>query len=51
MYTSTKAKSIATVERERERESYTLVTKSVVLFNSLAHTYSSKIIIKNKNKR
>ena len=31
---SKKAKTIGTV-RERERESYTLVTESAVLFNSL----------------
>ena len=34
-----KAETVGTVrERERERESYTLVTESVVLFNSLTHT-------------
>ena len=33
------AKTLDTVrERERERESYTLVTESAVLFNSLTHT-------------
>lgn len=33
-------KNVKTVDivRERERESYTLVTKSAVLFNSLTHT-------------
>ena len=31
------ARTVGTV-RERERESYTLVTESAVLFNSLTHT-------------
>ena len=36
---SKEAKTIGTVrERERERDSYTLVTESAVLFNSLTHT-------------
>ena len=36
---SMKAETVGTVrERERERESYTLVTESAVLFNSLTHT-------------
>ena len=34
---SMKAETVGTV-RERERESYTLVTESAVLFNSLTHT-------------
>ena len=36
---SRKAETVGTVrERERERESYTLVKESVVLFDSLTHT-------------
>ena len=46
-----KARTLDTV-RERERESYTLVTESAVLFNSLTHTSSleknEKIIEKEK---
>ena len=34
---SRKAETVGTV-RERERESYTLVKESVVLFDSLTHT-------------
>ena len=34
---SINARTVGTV-RERERESYTLVTESAVLFNSLTHT-------------
>ena len=34
---SMKAETVGTV-RERERESYTLVTESAVFFNSLTHT-------------
>ena len=38
------AKTVDTVrERERERESYTLVTESAVLFNSLTHTHTQVI--------
>ena len=37
---SINARTVGTVrERERERESYTLVTESAVLFNSLTHTH------------
>ena len=34
----TKAVTLQAVERERERESYTLKTKSTALFNNLTHT-------------
>ena len=37
--------SLEAVERERERESYTLKIKSVILFNSLTHTCN---LINNK---
>ena len=43
------AKTVDTV-RERERESYTLVTESAVLFNSLTHTHTSNFIEKIENK-
>ena len=45
-----KNREAKTVEalRERERESYTLVTESAVLFNSLTHTHTSNLI-KNIN--
>ena len=42
-----KLESLETVERERERESYTLKIKSVTLFNSLTHT--SNLINKRIN--
>ena len=35
--------SLEAVERERERESYTLKIKSVILFNSLTHTHTNSL--------
>ena len=45
----TKLVSLEAVERERERESYTLKIKSVTLFNSLTHTHTSNLINKRIN--
>ena len=52
---SINAITVCTV-RERERESYTLVTESAVLFNSLTHTSNclenkEKVKIKKRNKK
>ena len=49
---SMKAETVGTV-RERERESYTLVTESAVLFNSLTSNSleNRKIINKIKSKK
>ena len=44
---SRKAETVGTV-RERERESYTLVKESVVLFDSLTHTSR---LLENKKKK
>ena len=40
---SIKAETVGTVERERERESYTLLIKSVALLSKLTHTHVSLI--------